>query len=230
MKKIIFYVTLLLILPLSVFAITKPDPNSDMDSYSYVFYLYYDNGQIFADRDYAVKFDIINEKFFESSVSSSGYRVDIFNFKSEVVESITFDPRRGNPSFSSGKIQVKSPYVPNGSRATFYNNNQTLVNIFITEGSICNDDGLCDSAGGENDKTCTNDCKKATPRPMATPVVLDEGPDILMLSIYGAGGVGVVLITWFIWRWLKKRKEENFFLSPPVPPGVGEIPPPPPSS
>ncbi|OGN33438.1 MAG: hypothetical protein A3F98_00785 [Candidatus Yanofskybacteria bacterium RIFCSPLOWO2_12_FULL_41_8] len=206
---------------IGVSAVTKPSSDADMSSFSYVFYLYYDKGQLFADRDYQVKYDIISEKFVQGPPTPNAYKIDISNFKSEVVKSIVFDPTQGRAGFSAGKIQVKTPYIPDGQKAVFYNSQgQQLVTIFVMDGALCNDDGVCNSASGENQKTCPNDCKTPrTPTATVVPTVpLDEGFDMMTIIIYGVGGLGVAILAWFGWKWWKKRKEENFLPPPSAPP------------
>lgn len=214
----------------TAWAVTKPPPDADLGSYSYVFYLYYDNGGLFADRDFQINYDIINEKFTETPIGLGAYKIEIANFKSDIVKTVEFDPRQGDSGFTAGKIQVKAPYVPDGRRASFLDNQvppRQFVTIFMEEGALCNDDGSCDSVGGESEKTCPSDCKKSGPRPTVAPTpVLEEGPDLMLILIYVISGVGVAVVVWFGWKWWKKKKEESF-LPPPPPPAPPPIPSPP---
>ncbi len=226
-KIFLMAMVLLFVFPFFSHAVTKPESSADINSLSYVFYLYYDNGQLFADRDYQVKYDLVNEKFTPESTTVTGlYRAEIINFKNEVAKTFQFDPKKGNPNFKAGKIMVKGPYVPDGLRVNFYNDqNNQLVNIFVSLVSVCNDDSFCDAVGGESETNCSNDCKKAKASPRTTVVsepLVSEGYDLNTILIYVFSGVGVGLGAWFGWRWWKKRKEENFPLppssTPPVPP------------
>ncbi len=219
----------LLILGTSVaFAVTKPAPDADLSSISYVFYLYYNNGELLADRDYQIKFDLINEKFVLVSPQPGMYRLAIYNYKGDVMQNISFDPRKGDPNFTQGKLQVKAPYVSDGQKASFFDDQgRPLVTIFVAEASICNDDGQCNAAAGETQTTCALDCSVAgTPRVSATPApVFDEGPDMTMILIYVVGGVGVLVGAWFGWKWWKKKQEDSFLppppaMTPPAPPPV----------
>lgn len=227
--KIIIFLLLVvgyLLLVSSVHAVTKPLPNANLNSYSYVFYLYYDNGQLFGDRDYEVKYDILNEAFVPQVVALGAYKLEILNSKAEVVEMVQFDPRQGNPAFTVGKIIVKAPYDPSGQRVLFYNDQGAqLVNIFIFEGALCNDDGSCSLGQGENENTCPGDCIKtaATPVPTVSSAPVNEGFDILTLAIYGIGGVLVVAGAWFGWKWWQKRKEESFLPPPSSPSGPAPL-------
>ena len=121
MKKIKILVVIALFLSLSsVSAQTKPAPGSDIDSLSYVFYLYYSNGELFGDRDYAVKYDVVPEKFVEETVGPAPFRGEIINNKSEVVKTFQFDPQKGDLNFKTGKVAIKGPYAPDGFRANFF--------------------------------------------------------------------------------------------------------------
>lgn len=239
MKKIL-YSAITLIFIMSVFsasALTKPGPDANVDNLSYAFYLYYDNGQLFADRDYEVKYDVVEEAFTSESSGGTGiYRGEIINLKSEIAKTFAFDPQKSNPGFTVGKILVKGPYVSDGMKAQFYNDQGELsVSMFVNAASICNDDGSCNSAAGENEKSCPSDCK----RPRATPIpqVPEQTSSLLgdfdwvTISIYAAGGVGVAVGAWFGWKWWKKRKEENFQIPPPSAPpsSMSPLPPIPPS-
>lgn len=236
-KLILVYLLLVascLLLVSSVWAVTKPYPNDNLDSLSYVFYLYYDNGQLFGDRDYEVKYDIVNETFVPQVAVSGWYKFEILNSKSEVVETVQFDPRQGNPAFVSGKLQVKGPYIPNGQRAIFYNDqNKQLVNLFMFEGALCNDDDSCSIGQGETEKTCPSDCvkKTITPIPSVSPAPTDDGFDMLGIATYVFGGLAVAVGAWFGWKWWKKKKEESFLPPPPpqTPPSASEPPSPPPN-
>ncbi len=212
------------------FALTKPSPDADPNSLSYVFYLYYDNGQLLADRDYEIKYDVLGEVFSpESPSAEAAYRGTILNFKGEIVKTFLFDPKGGRSGFTTGKITVRGPYVGDGLRAQFYDNQgKQSVTVFVSASALCNDDNLCDTAGGESEKNCSNDCKK--PRATPTPVASIEPTsgfftdfDLNTVLIYAVGGIGVAVIAWFGWRWWKKRNEEKFL--PPAPPTV--MPPPP---
>lgn len=205
-------------------ALNRPTPDANISSLSYVFYLYYDNGQLFADRDYDIKYDVLNEKFSAPASSSTNYRGSIITFKSVVAQTFEFDPKQGNTDFKTGKIQVKAPYVPDAQQATFYDaQGKPILNVFVNAASVCNDDGICTSAEGENVTNCISDCKQAraslTPAPIP---VLDEGYDMNTLIVYSIGGIVVAFGSWFGWRWLKKKRGESFLpppsSNPPLPP------------
>ena len=229
-KIFIFAVVSVLFVFSFAVAATKPLPDADLGSLSYVFYLYFDSGQLVGDRDYEVKYDVISEKFVAESPVPGSYKLEISNSKSELAQTVQFDPRQGDSSFNRGKVQVKAPYVPNGTRVSFFDNqNRQLMTIFVTAVALCNDDGFCNSAEGENDKTCSSDCRTARTTPLATSLPLDtsgEGLDYIMLGIYGVGGLVVVMGAWFGWRWWKKKREENF-MPPPSAPSAGGVPFPP---
>lgn len=232
-KKIAIFSVLFLSFSIAS-AVTKPSFSADPNSLSYVFYLYYDKGQLFADRDYEIKYDVVNEIFSPESPSSpSAYRGVILNFKGETAKTFLFDPKGGSSGFTVGKIAVKGPYAGDGARVQFYDNQgKQMVTIFISASALCDDDNLCDTAGGESEKNCANDCKK--PRTTPTPVASIEPTsgffnnlDLNTILIYAVGGVGVAVIAWFGWRWWKKRKEENF-MPPPPPPSPPTVMQPPP--
>ncbi|MBI2674209.1 MAG: hypothetical protein HYX22_00520 [Candidatus Yanofskybacteria bacterium] len=209
-----------------VFVVTVMGANADVvddpwaPSYlSYLFHLYYDNGQLFADRDFEFKYDIIAEEFIPETLTTQfPFRGEIVDLKNRVAAEFTFDPRRGNPDFLKGKISVKAPYAPDGQKAVFYDSQgRTLLTIFVSESSFCNDDGVCNSDRGEDYLTCSNDCKE-------TPTTNDQRPTtggggqggMLVAAIYVLIIAGAALGGWFGWKWWKGRRELPTI--PPTPP------------
>lgn len=198
---------LLLLSPFFVYAEGDRDPMAS----SYLFFLYYDNGQLFANRDFEFKYDVIPEAFIPETINTAfPYKGEIINLNNQVAATFQFDPRRGDPKFLKGIISVKAPYVPDGQKAVFSDaQGQQLLTIFVSESSFCNDDGVCNADIGEDQTTCPLDCK-STPIPIASPDVLAGGQsNMLMTAIYVLISIGVVLGGWFGWRWWKNRKKNN---------------------
>jgi hypothetical protein len=178
------------------------------DDFVYLFHLYYDNDRLFADRDFEFKYDVIPEKFTPEAYNTQfPFRGEIVNFKNEVAEEFRFDPRRGNPAFLEGKIEVKAPYVSDGQKAVFYDSQgRTLLTIFVSESSFCNDDGVCNADRGEDYLACPNDCKPLPTTP--TPGSEHAGGKGMPISTWaliigavaalGAGG-------WYGWKRYKER-------------------------
>lgn len=205
--KITIIVLAFLLLSVFVFA----DQPAQQQDFIYSFHLYYDNGQLFADRDVQFKYDVIPEKFIPETINTQfPYKGEVINLKSEVANTFQFDPRQGNPKFLKGKISVKVPYVPDGQKVIFYNNQgDALLTIFVSESSFCNDDGVCNSATGEDTKTCPSDCKQVLPVPVASPGVLPaggEGSGVLKGIIYLIIGIG---IAGGFWWWRKRKSLQN---------------------
>src|SRR3989344_4214622 len=188
---------------------------------SYLFHLYYDNDQLFADRDFEFKYDVIPEEFVPETYNTQfPFKGEIINFKNEVAAEFLFDPGSygNNPGekrlLVKGKISVKAPYVPDGQKAVFYDSQgRTLLTVFVSESSFCNDDGVCNSERGEDNKTCSNDCKALPTVDSQQPTTEGKGLSgtvwaltILALAFVGVGG-------WYAWRRWRKVKyiEESQF-------------------
>ena len=194
---------------------------------SYLFFLYYDNGQLFANRDFEFKYDVIPEEFVPETVNTGfPYKGEIININNQIATTFQFDPRRGDPKFLKGAISVKAPYTPDGQKVIFYDNQgKQLLTIFVQDSSFCNDDGVCNADIGEDQQTCPLDCK-SLPVPVASPDVPASGQSsMLMTIIYVLISIGVVLCGWFGWRWWKNKKAaeninlpSNFPPTPPIPP------------
>src|SRR3990167_9795757 len=208
MKKIIIIFLLSFVIGSGVYADVI---ENNSFAYTYLFHLYYDNGQLFADRDVKFKYDIIAEIFVPETLNTQfPYKGEVINLKGEVAETFQFDPRQGNPKFLKGKISVKAPYVPDGQKVVFYNNQgDALLTIFVSESSFCNDDGACNPDVGEDTKTCPNDCKTATPVPTIITTQQSAGNwgGMIKILIYFIIGLGVVGGGWYGWKWWKRRQE-----------------------
>src|SRR3989344_1322590 len=103
--------------------ISHADVANNSNNFIYLFHLYYDNGQLAADRDVKFKYDIIAEPYAMSTLSSaSPYRGEIINFEDKILATFKFDP-----SIVRGRISVKGPYFADASRVNFYNNAGVLL-------------------------------------------------------------------------------------------------------
>ncbi|MBI2062698.1 MAG: hypothetical protein HYT61_00425 [Candidatus Yanofskybacteria bacterium] len=185
------------ILPLFVNA----DVVDSRENFVYLFHLYYDNGQLFADRDARFKYDIIAEPYVVPALkTASPYSGEILNFNNKILATFKFDQ-----SIVKGRLSLKGPYFADASAVNFYNDvNQLLLTIDVSGSSFCNDDEVCNSDVGENSDNCSNDCKLKPPPVSTTPLPTAGGSNTkLMLMIVGAIAVIAVLVIWFI---IKKRR------------------------
>jgi len=194
------------------------DEPGDND-FVYLFHLYYDNGQLFADKDFEFKYDVIPEEFvLETYNTLFPFKGEIINLKNEVATQFLFDPRRGNPDFLKGKISVKAPYIADGQKVVFYDAQaKPLLTVFVSESSFCDDDGVCNSDRGEDLQTCPNDCKTLPTANGQQPTTDGSGQGgILMAAIYVLITAGAALGGWYGWKRWKKVKNvgENEFIPP----------------
>ncbi len=218
MKKFIIASAIIASFVSTIAFAAKPDPNADIGSLSYVFHLYYDNGQLFADRDFQIKYDVVAQKFTPEVITTSKpYKGEVISFKNAVISTFVFDPQKGNPTFTKGKISVSAPYAADALKVNFLDNTgKQILSIFVSDSSFCNDNGACDVATGENQKTCPNDCSaKATSVPIAStitnknlPPVSASGGNSGLVSIltYVVAGLAAVAVAWFGWKWWKNKK------------------------
>ncbi len=205
MKKLILIILFSVLAPLVVFGEGVAD--KQVSSSVYLLHLYFDNGQLFADRDVQFKYDILSETFVPEILATQfPYKGEVVNLKGEVAATFQFDPRQGNPKFLKGKISVKAPYVPDGQKGNFYNGQgNQLLSIFVSESSFCNDDGVCNPDVGEDNKTCPSDCKSSIITPTVSPVPPNSGGKAgLVLGLtYIIVGIG---LAGGLWYFFKKRK------------------------
>ncbi|HVZ11310.1 MAG TPA: hypothetical protein VG941_02775 [Candidatus Paceibacterota bacterium] len=201
-------------------------------NFSYLFHLYFSNGQLFADRDFQYKYDILASAYQAPTVTTEfPYRGDILNFSGQVGAHFVFDPRQGDIHFTEGKLSVTAPYVADGDRAVFYDSqNNPLLTISISQSSYCNDDGICNADNGEDSLSCPKDCKQTLPAPPPTQNQQSGSNSSGIISGLLYAGAGVVVI---IGYWWYRRRAKGAAGSPPdfvMPPTmVRPTPPVPPS-
>ncbi len=195
----------------------------DYPNLYYLFHLYYDNGQLLADRDFEFKYDVIPEEFQpETIVTPFPYKGEVVNFLGQVAETFQFDPGSyGNSPgekrlLVKGKISVKAPYVPDARKVVFYDSQgRALLTVFVDESSFCNDDGVCNSERGEDSKTCPNDCRglpttdnqsppQRDPAKAGQPTTGERGMPISTWALIIAAVAAVAAGGWYGWRRYKE--------------------------
>lgn len=189
----------------------------------YRFHLYYDSGQLYANRDFKFKYDIIPNLFVPENITTAKpFSADIIGVKGNTLTIFRFDPQKGKPSFTKGAINVDGPYFADAQKVNFYDDkNKLLLTLDVSGSSFCNDDGTCNSDVGENYLNCPNDCKAPTPSasPSATPVPgggLFSQPLILIILLI----VIAVIVVLAVWSIIKKRRKtaESAEIPPEIPP------------
>lgn len=199
----------------SVFAEGGPAP----DPHSYLFHLFYDHGQLLADRDFQFKYDIILEEYKPEIINTaSPYHGEVVSVDQKTLATFQFDPQGGNTAFTKGKISIKSPYFSDADKVNFYDNkNKLLLSLSVVGSSFCNDNGVCEADTGEDSNNCPNDCH-AIPSPSS--VVFSIAPSVTPTSTGASGNwlmillivVAVLvvagLVVWFIMRNRRKKASE----------------------
>lgn len=217
-KKIILGTLILLALPVFGFA------DEDFNPGSYLFFLYYDQGQLFANRDFASPYDVTTKKYQEGNSGNGYFRGRVVSAKGAVLADFKFDPQKGDASFKKGAILVDAPYFFNAKEVKFYNNRgDQLLAISVAGQSFCNEDGVCDKNAGEDTRTCPTDCGAVsvvapsfTPSlrapSISSPIPLSTQTQTSFFSdwrVLAGGGVAILgLIGWVLIRWLKKKKND----------------------
>lgn len=208
-KSITFVLLLGLIMP--VFSSADDDFNPS----SYLFFLYYDRGQLFTNRDFATSYDVTTKEYKEKEAGENVFRGEIFSHKNNLLATFQFDPKNGQTNFQKGAITVPAPYFYNAKDVYFYNNlgDRVLV-ISVAVQSFCNENGVCD--GSENTEICPVDCATFIPSPSASKL-----SDQDTLVNWGAWSLGywigglVLVVTVAIWLALRKLRKKKNDLPPP---------------
>ncbi len=216
MKKIIFTIILAVIAGIGFWThadVAIPSTNT----FYYVFHLYYDTGKLVADRDFKFVYDIIPGDYMADALNTQfPYRGEVINMVGAVADNFTFDPKQGNPKFTVGKISVKAPYVADGQRVVFYDNqNQPVLTISVSDSSFCNDDGICNADRGEDSLSCPKDCKQSLPAPPTiTPTASPASSSGLWAGIlYTILGILLIGLVW--WLFKRRRNQGTLPLLPP---------------
>jgi len=227
MKRIILIIVLAIIMGAGFYVHADTPSNS---GFYYIFHLYYDTGKLVADRDFKFSYDVIPGDFVASPITTQfPYRGEVVNMVGEVVKTFQFDPREGGAL--KGKISVNAPYVADGQKVIFYDNqNQPILTISVSESSFCNDDGICNADRGEDSLSCPNDCKQSLATPLPTPASpTGESNGLWSGILYTLGGLILAGLGW--WLFKRRRNSNNMTLPPTLPSGGQALPtPPPPTS
>lgn len=187
----------------------------DVGIYTYVFRLYYDNGQLLADRDFEFKYDLIAEPFVQAALDTpTSYKGEVINLLGRVVGSFQFDP-----TATKGKISVKGPYFSDAGKVNFYNDKgELLLTLSVSDSSVCDDDSICDSDVGESYQNCPNDCKRPSPSPAyQPPVPYSIWQDPMFIGFLASAVLVVVLVVWVIIRKKRASANQNQGLPPETP-------------
>jgi len=169
--------------------------------FTYSFHLFLDQqGKLIKDRDFEFPFDLIAKQYEKPEVRTPVYRGEILSVRDVVLTDFEFYPK-------TGKVTVEAPYFPNAKTAIFYNpSNTKVLEIDLAPGGpVCNEDGVCGADTGENNQNCPSDCK-ITPAITITP---KPQPSLLgrIFSLTNLLGLTVAAILIFLFRWLKRKKQ-----------------------
>jgi len=199
------------------------------NSFYYIFHLYYDNGQLSADRDFQFKYDVIPGDFIADPVNTQfPYRGEIVNLMGEIAGRFVFDPKQGDVNFSKGKILVNASYVADGQKAVFYDSqNQPVLTISVSDSSFCNDDGICNADQGEDSLSCPKDCKQGlvTPLPATPTSSSGESSGLWSGILYTLTGLVLAGLVW--WFFKRRRNSNNMTFPPSLSSGGQALPTPP---
>ncbi len=222
----LFFVTTVFIFSFYILTPIRADTVNNTNVFYYVFHLYYDNGQLNADRDFQFKYDVIPGDFVASPINTQfPYKGEIINLVGEVTGRFEFDPKQGDVNLIKGKITVKAPYVADGQKVIFYDSqNQPVLTISVSDSSFCDDNGVCDADRGEDSLSCPKDCKQSLPVPSssATPVPpAGESSGLWSGILYTLGGLVLAGLAWWFF---KRRKNTTSLPTFPPPPSNTTLP------
>lgn len=220
MKKVSFGLSIIVITLFPIFSFAEGQAEKGIADSVYLFHLYYDSGQLFADRDFEFKYDILTEKFVPEILNTTfPYKGEVVRVNGQVAVTFKFNPRQGQANFIKGKISVKAPYFADAQKVSFYDSQgNPLVSISVIDSSFCNDDGICNDNVGENDKTCPNDCKNVPVTPIPTgnfPSPVSGKSGLTSGIVYVLIGLGVLGSLWY---WRKKKNSKTLELPSNLPP------------
>lgn len=185
---------------------------------SYLFFLYYDQGKLFANRDFTVPYDVVTADFQEAAAGENHFKGEVLSAKGVVLAAFKFDPQNEKQNFKEGAIIVSAPYFFNAQQVDFYSNlGDKLVSVSVAEHSFCNDNGICEEK--EDQETCPTDCSTLTPSPsgyLTIPDIPISYPRLIgNLGIIGAIIVAIIWGLWKLFKKLRKGKKNDYVIPPP---------------
>lgn len=197
----------------SSFFLVKAVRAEEQSGFVYLFKLYYDQGQLFADRDFEFKYDLIAENYTPEIIKGqTGYQGEIMAIGGRKEATFQFSVRQG-------KMTTKAPYFSDAEAVNFYNSEgRKLLTISVRENSVCNNNGVCEEKVGESEDNCSTDCIIFSSfGPTPTDAVIrpirgsfNIGQFLLRVSVL----VGVIVLLFLIiWFWRKNKKKHD--LPPP---------------
>ena len=222
----LFISTLLFaVFSLSFFSVNavKADQFTEELSFVYIFNLYYDNGQLIIDRESEFDYDLSAGNYVpEVLATENPHKGEIVSFSGQTISSFLFDPQKGDPSFTAGKVQVYAPYASNGQKAVFYSSEgEIALAVSVEQSSFCNEDGICDAERGKNHLNCPTDCSPPSvedPNGGTEPVVppAPEEPlfptdDLISSNVTKILAIilGSIIIIGGIWFFSNRRRREQ---------------------
>lgn len=196
----------------SSFFLAKAALAEEQSGFVYLFKLYYDQGQLFADRDFEFKYDLIAENYTPEIIKGqTGYRGEIMAIGGRKEATFQFSVRQG-------KMTTKAPYFSDAEAVNFYNpEGRKLLTISVRESSVCDNNGICESDVGEDKNNCSADCHvlfSPSSEPELDPSAI---PGPLNPSGFIMAGVplGIVLLITFLIIWFWRKRKNKHVLPPP---------------
>src|SRR3989344_6977087 len=91
-NKILMFVCVAVLFVFVQPLITNADVVSTRENFVYLFHFYYDNGQLFTDRDAKFKYDIVAEPYAAPVLKTAEpYSGEILNFNNKILATFKFD-------------------------------------------------------------------------------------------------------------------------------------------
>lgn len=205
---------LILLIPLGGISAVQDD-----GVYTYIFHLYFNNGNLTKDRDFDPPFELIAQEYEGVDRTTMSYYGEIISVSNKKLADFPiFTPAAGK-----GKFSANAPFFDNAKTANFYDDqNQKLLTIDLApSGPVCNEDKICNKDTGETYLNCSNDCSAPVSSAIPSPTSFSDAKhtfsDYLIdfLSFpFSLVILGVILVV-FVWFFLKRKKTKLSAETPP---------------
>ncbi len=141
-----------LLSPFFTWAMVSPD------SWTYVFHLEYTQGQLKPNTNEEFFVDTLPVEYTKGG-GAGEYRARIIGVKGQILTDVYFnEPSTYLPTKQKYILDLEAPYFANADRVDFSKNEALIFSMSLKGTAFCNENGLCDTQIGENNRNCSMDC------------------------------------------------------------------------
>ena len=179
------------------------DPSQE-NPFTYVLYLVKQNNSLILDPTRQPAHQLVAKEFVQPLTGLRPWRGQVVSRVGSPLATFLFDVPGANGAFT-----IQAPYLPNAYTINLANDQgQAALVVDVSTRAVCNEDSICDSTGGENDRNCAADCRvrltsPPSPSISSTPTPTSGGRSIWSSLLLLAIGIGLAALYW----WYRRRTQ-----------------------